>query len=72
MVEDSFEIAMLNFSKQLEKNKGFLDGLSSTGGRLEYFVGWFSTKNSSFALESDLLKLLADLKVNLEFDVYAE
>ncbi|MEE7545860.1 DUF4279 domain-containing protein [Xanthomonas sp. Kuri4-1] len=70
--DEPFEIAISNFSKELAKHKSFLDRLSATGGRLEYFIGWFSFENSGSVLEEGLLKLLADLKINLAFDIYPE
>ncbi|MFG6110513.1 DUF4279 domain-containing protein [Stenotrophomonas nematodicola] len=66
----TFELAISNLSQQLAKSKGFLDSLSSTGGHLEYFIGWFSAENSGFVLEGGLLRLLADLRISLAFDVY--
>lgn len=67
----TFELAISSFSQNLAKSKGFLDSLSSTGGHLEYFIGWFSAENSGFVLEDALLRLLADLRIILAFDVYA-
>lgn len=65
------EFAIFSISNVLAKNKAFLDRLSATGGRLEYFIGLFSYNGSGFVLKDDLLRQLADLKVSLAFDIYA-
>jgi hypothetical protein len=69
--DELIEIEISNFSNKLAEKKGFLDRVSATGGRLEYFIGWFSSENSGFVLENDLLRRLSDLKINLAFDIYA-
>lgn len=67
----SFEVAVEEVTAQLVGKAEFLRHLKETGGRLEYFIGWFSDSNSGFVLDHDLLKKLADLNINLAFDVYA-
>lgn len=71
-VGGSFESAINEVSARLLGNANFLHHLKETGGRLEYFVGWFSTGNSGFMLDHGILKLLSDLRMDLAFDVYAE
>lgn len=44
--------------------------LASGGGRVEFFIGWFIDKNTDDVLPFDLLKKLADLQIDLSFDVY--
>src|SRR3989442_7340000 len=57
-------------TKQLEGKKEFLAKISSTGGNTEFFIGWFSGSNSGDTFDWKLLKKLAELKINLSFDVY--
>jgi hypothetical protein len=71
-VGDSFEVEMAEISENLLKESDFLRSLRKTGGRLEYFIGWFSSHNSGFVLDHALLELLSDLKVDLAFDIYAD
>lgn len=71
-VGGSFESAIDEVSARLLGNADFLCHLKDTGGRLEYFVGWFSTGSSGFMLDHGVLKLLSDLRMDLAFDVYAE
>ncbi|WP_411849351.1 DUF4279 domain-containing protein [Stenotrophomonas sp. LGBM10] len=68
--DEPFELVISRFSKELAEKKSFLDRLSSTGGHVEHFIGWFSPENSGFVLENGLLKLLAELKITLAFDIY--
>lgn len=40
------------------------------GGRVEFFIGWFVDRNSGEMLPHEFLKELADLHIDLSFDVY--
>jgi hypothetical protein len=64
------EIAKLNDS--LAGKQNVLLDIVATGGRIEYFVGWFSSKNSGFVLKHELSRQLAELKIDLSFDVYPD
>lgn len=59
-------------NKALSLHKEFLKGIRDTGGTLEYFIGWYTGVNSGEVFTSELLRELADLQINLAFDVYAE
>jgi hypothetical protein len=59
-----------SFTDDLEIHRDFLLNLYATGGRLEYFVGWFSGTNSGEEFKHGLLRKLADLHINLSLDVY--
>lgn len=71
-VGGSFEGAIDEISAQLFRKAEFLCHLKETGGRLEYFIGWFSTENSGFVLDHRVLRLLSDLRMDLAFDVYTD
>jgi hypothetical protein len=56
---------------QLSPKKDFLLGLVTSGGRSELFIGWFfDDGNSGDVLDHKLLGRLAELKIDLSFDVY--
>lgn len=55
---------------KLEKKSSFLKKFRATGGHAEFFIGWFVNSNCGEVLDSDLLRRLADLKIDLSFDVY--
>lgn len=59
-----------DMNELLRKNSSYLKGLQTNGGKLEYFIGWFSESNSGESLDWELLKECADLRINLAFDVY--
>jgi hypothetical protein len=61
-----------DFTIALEPHRDFLVNLNATGGRLEYFVGWFSGRNSGAVFESALLSKIASLQIDLALDVYYE
>lgn len=44
--------------------------LSSSGGKIEYFIGWYSEGNSGEEFDFELLRSLADLYIGLSFDFY--
>ena len=48
----------------------FFNEINSTGGRLEYFIGWYSNKNSGEVFDVSLLKDLVALKIELAIDFY--
>jgi hypothetical protein len=54
----------------LQKRKSFLKQIRETGGRTEFFVGLFPTKNMGAELPSSLLARMADLGIDLSLDVY--
>jgi hypothetical protein len=58
-------------SLEVIERKPFLQHLLSTGGEVEYFIGWFAGAESvGRTLDWKLLKRLADLKINLSFVIY--
>ncbi len=46
--------------------------IKDEGGRIEFFIGWFSKGNSGETLGWALLDKLAALHIDLAFDVYGE
>ncbi len=46
--------------------------ISENGGACEFFVGWFSPRNSGATFDHQLLRKLADLRIDLALDVYGE
>jgi len=57
--------------ESLEPHKAFLQEFVETGGWVAYCIGYFTTDISGGpTLDCELLKRLADLHLNLEFDVY--
>ena len=58
------------FSRMLTKHESFLKRLRSTGGRSEFFVGWFVKPNSGEIFDRELLARLSRLQIDLAMDVY--
>jgi hypothetical protein len=70
---DGFELVYTIGSnlESLESHRSFLTDFCSTGGELEYFIGWYTDgRNTGETFDSDLLRRLADLQIDLAFDVY--
>jgi hypothetical protein len=57
-------------SEKLFHHKEFFENIRTTGGRLEYFVGWYSDKNSGEMFDLDLLSMLVQLRIDLSIDFY--
>jgi hypothetical protein len=55
---------------RLNRHKDFFEYIRSTGGSLEYFIGWYSDRNSGEIFDLDLLSMLVALKINLSIDFY--
>lgn len=53
---------------RLEAKRDFLLAFHGTGGRTEFFVGWFRSPGET--LPWSLLERVASLKIDLAFDVY--
>ena len=54
------------------KFKEYFMNIHSSGGRLEYFIGWYSKGNSGEVFNVSLLEQLATLKIDLAIDFYSD
>ncbi|MGX9417343.1 DUF4279 domain-containing protein [Vibrio sp. WJH972] len=61
---------LLKANKHLKSNAEFFDEIVSTGGDVEYFIGWFINGNSGDVFDSTLIQQLAKLNITLSFDIY--
>ena len=46
--------------------------IRDTGGRIEFFIGWYSDRNTGELFSSSLLKKLGELQIDLALDIYCE
>ena len=57
--------------QKLEDKKNFLVDFCSTGGKIMFYVSWFTNeKNTGETFDWELLKRLAALQIDLGIDVY--
>jgi hypothetical protein len=56
----------------LQQHAVFFQRIRAAGGRVEFFVGWFGDKNFGDTFPHATLALLAQLQVDLSFDVYPD
>jgi hypothetical protein len=69
----SLAAAVSEILDRFEVQQDFFRDFSSTGGRAELFIGWFlDNGNSGDVLEHRLLRRLADLGLDLSFDIYPD
>ena len=54
----------------LSSQADLLQGLESSGGSFNFFVGWFSERNSGDTLGWNLLRKMARLRISLDLDIY--
>src|SRR5215472_6784482 len=57
-------------SRNLEAHADFLQRIVNTGGRVEYFVGWFLNRDSGDVFPASLLQRLGALGIDLSIDLY--
>lgn len=73
-LEHSKNIGLADFLKRcnhkLNKYKEFFDSIRSSGGNLEYFIGWFADKDSGETFDLELLQQVAELGIDLALCVY--
>ena len=56
----------------LEQRREFVNEFVSTGGTIDYFIGWFASERSGgLAIPPSLLRRLGDLQIFLSLDVYS-
>ena len=58
------------WNEKLLTFKAFLNQICTSGGRLEYFIGWYSKENSGETFDWTLLEGLVELKIDLAIDFY--
>jgi hypothetical protein len=54
----------------LRPHAAFFQRIRASGGRSEFFVGWFGDRNVGDTFSHATLSLLAELEIGLSFDVY--
>ncbi|HBB34230.1 MAG TPA: hypothetical protein DDZ80_17965 [Cyanobacteria bacterium UBA8803] len=63
--------ALETFTNNLEAYKNLFIHIRSTGGRIEYFIGWFADLNSGEIFNYQFLSKLADLQIDISLDIYS-
>lgn len=56
----------------LVQHKDLLTRIRAEGGWVDLFIGWYSTGNTGVVFSSVLMKLLADLGIDLAIDFYGD
>ncbi|MFI0416417.1 MAG: hypothetical protein ACH255_20015 [Candidatus Thiodiazotropha sp.] len=54
----------------VKNKKQFFNSVISSGGNIEYFIGWNLNGNTGDTFSHELLRELADLGISLSFDLY--
>lgn len=67
---DELSTALANALSMLEERRARLEPLLMSGLRIELYVSLFPRENAGNTLDWQLLKRLADLRVELSLDVY--
>jgi hypothetical protein len=56
---------------RLEPHRDVLEEIWSTGGRLDFFVGWFLDEDTGDALDWQILEKMSQLRIELQLNIYA-
>lgn len=59
-------------NSELFPNIDFLQSIRSSGGDLEYFVGWFANADSGEVFDLELMNQLVELGISLSVCVYGK
>lgn len=54
----------------LKPHQAMLRKLSSTGGRISFYVGWFCDEHTGEAFGWEILDAMADLRIALDLNIY--
>jgi hypothetical protein len=54
----------------LKPHRAMLRKLSSTGGTISFFIGWFCDENTGETFGRQLLDAMADLRIALDLNIY--
>jgi hypothetical protein len=56
--------------EMLKRHRSTLRKLSSTGGVISFYIGWFCDEHTGEALSTQLLGAMSDLRIALELNIY--
>ena len=59
-----------HLNRRLSPHAQYLDQLVCTGGKIEYFIGWFVGRNAGDTFSWAMLEACAALRISLAFDIY--
>jgi hypothetical protein len=68
--EDQLVDFLKNCNDRFYALKDYFEEIRSTGGSLEYFIGWFSDTNSGSTFDVELMSKLVELRIDLSIDFY--
>jgi hypothetical protein len=54
----------------LKPHRRMLRSLSSTGGKIRFFVGWFCDEHTGESFTHDVLEKMTDLRIALDLNIY--
>ncbi len=54
----------------LAPHRRMLNRLTSTGGKVSLYVGWFCDENTGETFDNSVLRSMSELRVDLELNVY--
>ena len=56
----------------LRPHKRMLRRISSTGGRISFFIGWFCARDTGERLDWEVLSAMAEMRISLDINIYIE
>ncbi|MES9903775.1 MAG: hypothetical protein ABW168_14005 [Sedimenticola sp.] len=68
--DESLSEFLMRITSGLKNNASFKEKIISSGCDIEYFIGWYITKNTGDTFNQEFLKDIATLGISLAFDIY--
>jgi Domain of unknown function (DUF4279) len=56
--------------RSLKPHRAILRRLTSTGGRISFYVGWFCDNDTGETLSSEILRQMTDMEIALDLNIY--
>lgn len=75
-LEHSKNLDLIEFLRECNErfypHKEFFKHIRSSGGTIEYFIGWYFNGNSGEVFDLNLLSQMTELNIDLSLDIYGE
>ncbi|BBB62722.1 hypothetical protein UNDKW_4449 [Undibacterium sp. KW1] len=68
--DDTLEAAINRTLDLLESKKSDIVKMTSSGGQMHFFIGWFFEGTAGLILDWQILRRVADLEISIQLDAY--
>lgn len=68
--DNTLEAAINEILDLLELKKNDIVKMTTSGGEMHFFIGWFFEGNAGLVLDWQILRRMADLEISIQLDAY--